>query len=702
LGAYAKTYAVVDIAFDAKGTAWVSTNEYLGVFDADAKQVKIVWKNAAPPDKEVVTSFFKPTADGTVWAGQFDKLLRFREGKADVFPLPHRSPYPYVDMAFDAAGDMYVSNRKYIFKFKQPDKASPGSADIETIYRFPEKGIMGTTKLLIDRSGLLWAGTNGYGLLKHNPGNPHFRHYLAGKSPRRIHVDKQNRVWVWNSGSKFGLLDKKNNVAQVPLLTDPQYHQHDCASTPDGALWVLCESILAEPKKNGALIKLDGHSLKVLAKYPMPIDVGLFGRLFSDKKGNLWVLGAKSTLLRFDPNTVQTEVHDFSAATGFSELALSFHIGQDGHYWIGTPHGLLRATLTGGGLSCERFVNKPNDPNSLSCNYILCAIDDPQAPERYCWVGTKGGGISRLDKITGQFKNFTTAEGLPNNVVYGILPETSLSGAPTLFWLSTNRGLSRFDPNTGLCQNYFSTDGLQDNEFNTISFAKAADGQLYFGGVNGITAFYPSQVKSANKAAEVQLTNLLVNNKPLLPLGIALHDRILQLQHLQNQLTFNFAAIDFAAPQMNQYRYRLMDVDRDWVESTTKNSATYAHLNPGKYVFEVITGGSRGVWNHNAARLTVQILPPWWQTGWACAIYSVLAALGAWSFYRFQMNRARLKNKLKYEQREAARLIEIDKLKTDFFSSITHELRTPITLLLEPARQLLHETSAKMPDSGSN
>jgi len=147
--------------------------------------------------------------------------------------------------------------------------------------------------------------------------------------------------------------------------------------------------------------------------------------------------------------------------------------------------------------------------------------------------------------------------------------------------------------------------------------------------------------------------------------------------------------MDFSAPQQNQYRYRLVGVDQDWVEPTTANSATYANLAPGHYSFQVRTGGSHGAWNDQATCLDILILPPWWKTGWAYLLYGLVLAGSGWLFYRFQLNRLRLQNELAFEHREADRLAELDRLKTNFFSSITHEFRTPLTLILEPARQLL-------------
>ncbi|MFN0035953.1 MAG: two-component regulator propeller domain-containing protein [Saprospiraceae bacterium] len=689
-GALTTSHRIVDLAGSRDGKLWVSTYLQVGFFDIATSQFHKVWTNPDFEKGDFLSSFFQEGPDGAMWVGQPGQLLRVRgSSEITVFRLPETSMFPHTDLAFDAAGNMFVSTRKQIFRLPAAQLASPELARFDLFYRFPHEGIIGSTQLAMDRGGLLWVGTNGYGLLKYNPGNRHFHHYLHGKSPRRIFTDNQQRVWVWHTATTFRQLLLDENRSGALIYSGDDLLHHDCIQAKDGRIWLLCESPRGK-KSEGVLLQLNEKTLRLEARYPTPISIGMYSRLAEGPDGKLWVLGSKSTLLKFDPRTSEFVPFDFSAVTGFKEISLSLSFDANGQLWIGTPHGLVQAVPEGAGLKFLLHKNLPNNRQSLNCNFVLSSLNDPAQPERYCWIGTKGGGLNLFDKRRGTCRHFTTAEGLPNNVVYAILPDEQ--GA---LWLSTNCGLSKFDPATGVFQNFFNVDGLQDNEFNTLSFARATDGRLYFGGVNGVTAFYPSELNPLAFAnPPVFITRLKINNQPAsvgsgdLEKNIE-HTRSLTLSHQQNQLTFEFAAMDFSAPRMNQFRYRLLGADRDWVESTTSNAATYAHLAPGDYVFEVVTGGSRGVWNGAPARLEIRILPPWWRTYWAYALYALVFALSAWWFYRFQMNKIRLENKLAFEHREALRLAELDRLKTNFFSSVTHEFRTPLTLLLEPARQLL-------------
>ncbi|MBL7828410.1 MAG: response regulator, partial [Saprospiraceae bacterium] len=211
-------------------------------------------------------------------------------------------------------------------------------------------------------------------------------------------------------------------------------------------------------------------------------------------------------------------------------------------------------------------------------------------------------------------------------------------------------------------------------------------GRMYFGGVNGITAFYPKEIQATTIAPKVEITDFWVNGK-ILNTG-SFSKNAMNLEYEQNQVTFKFAAMDFAAPQHNRYKHRLLGVDAQWTFPSTSNSAAYVHLSPGTYVFEVMTGGSKGIWNGEPARFEFTILPPWWQTWPAYALYFLAIVSLIWAIIHFQVNKIRLENKLKFEQKEAERLAGLDKIKTDFFSGVTHEFRTPITLILEPIRQL--------------
>ncbi|HAD12999.1 MAG TPA: hypothetical protein DCF33_11260 [Saprospirales bacterium] len=678
---------VIDVHCAADGKIWFSTYKMIGYFDPNTGSFLKYLDNPTENILQNTSSFFNTAPDKALWIGQPGQIIRIKDGRADIFSLPELSSFPYTNLVFNPRGDLYISTRKQLYLLQQASTVTPENARFSLIYRFPETGIIGSTKMCLDQSGVLWIGTNGYGLYKYNPGNLNFKHFLAGTSPRRIVSDDLGRHWVWLADKAFQLLSPEQNTLTFDLLNDPLILEHDLVSDKQ-SLWMLGER---RGVGSGLLIRFNKESLKEVARYPVPMTTSIFSRLYLGSNGQLWILGNKSVLGSFDMETGRCDTFSYGHITGFQEFSLTMTEDPDKSIWIGTPHGLLHVKHKDNQAQYQLFKTNPLDRHGMNFNSVMSLLADPREPHKYLWIGTKGGGLSQYDKTTGRFTHFSTQEGLPNNVIYGILADQS--GA---LWLSTNRGLSRFSPDQKRFQNFFSVDGLQADEFNTLSYAKSTDGQLWFGGVGGVTAFYPESITSTSPSPSVWITRLWINDQ-LASIENGVLEKQLQetthlpLGHNQNHLRFEFAAIDFAAPKMNQFRYRLIGAGMDWIEPTTNNAATFAHLTPGKYTFEIESGGSRGVWNGKTTRIEIHILPPWYQTTWAYSLFIALFLGSIWSMYRFQVNRAQLRNKLAYEQKEALRLAELDRIKTNFFNGVTHEFRTPLTLLLGPVQQLLHE-----------
>ncbi len=551
---------------------------------------------------------------------------------------------------------------------------------------------LGINKIVMDRAGVYWFATNGYGLLKWTPNKRKFQHFFPGKSFRQIKVTPNAGIFftidnltIWEDGD-FTKSRPNDWLAGLSDLLRWEFSAFD----KDGNFWVLGSSA----DQQCLLCRVDSQTKKVV-KYPKPCHQ--MGLLLSNN-GNLLSISDDCALVSFNPQTGESTSTPFKKIEqrniGSAFLMGTLYEDAQGVVWIYHFPGLIKAVPDGKGWKFSYFQNNPNDRSSLSDNFILSLQDDPIRPEQYLWVGTKGGGLNRLDKKTGKFRHFKTQDGLPDNVVYAVLADGSGH-----LWLSTNRGLSRFDVVKEEFKNFTAADGLQSDEFNQSSFLKTPDGRLIFGGINGINAFHPDSLRFNLKAPQVAITRLSVNNHwedfRLLENGILkrplnVTDRI-DLDYSQNLLSIEFSALDFTSPTQNHYRYRLTGVDKDWVEAGQRNSVQYANLQPGQYIFEVNGSNNDGIWSETPAKLEIVILPPWWRTKLASFLYLLAFLAGAFALYRFQINRAKLKNQLDFEHREAARLAELDRIKTDFFSNITHEFRTPLTLILEPVRQMLNE-----------
>jgi signal transduction histidine kinase/DNA-binding response OmpR family regulator len=266
-------------------------------------------------------------------------------------------------------------------------------------------------------------------------------------------------------------------------------------------------------------------------------------------------------------------------------------------------------------------------------------------------------------------------------------------------WCSTNRGIFRLtmhDEAVADVKVFTQADGLQNNEFNTQAFFKTSDGMMLFGGVDGFNRFSPELLELNKHKPPVHIVGLEINHQParfspfdgILP-NAPEYLREITLGPDQNNLSFEFAALDFTDPAKNHYQYQLLPLEKDWVKADDKHFAHYTHLAPGTYIFRVKASNNDGAWNDNVVEMKVIVLPPWWKTPLAIFLYFVLALFIGWLVYREHIRSIRLKAQVAFEQRERERIRALEQMKTNFFSNVAHEFRTPLTLIIEPLRQIL-------------
>ncbi|HMR29186.1 MAG TPA: two-component regulator propeller domain-containing protein [Flavobacteriales bacterium] len=310
---------------------------------------------------------------------------------------------------------------------------------------------------------------------------------------------------------------------------------------------------------------------------------------------------------------------------------------SDGRLWLGTYEGLLCLdTRTG---EWETFVNTPLDPLSLPGNMVLATCLDPSEPDERVWVGTEGNGLAVYDRRTRKFTRYTTEGGLPNNVIYGILP-----GAAGELWLSTNQGLCRFEPRTGATRNFTTAQGLPGNEFNRYSALQSMDGTLTFGGMSGAVDFDPADFLADTLPSPTVITSLRLRNQrvdrvsrpDLLRTYMPFVERI-ELPYDERMVAFTFSSMDHSAAARNSFRYMLEGAIDEWVESGTAREATFTNLDPGSYTFRVQGRNSMGVWDPVGASVLLVVTPPWWGTWWFRALLVLVVAGALYALYRYRL-----------------------------------------------------------------
>ncbi len=535
---------------------------------------------------------------------------------------------------------------------------------------------------LQDASGNVWIGLNGKGILKFNPDFRQIRHLFEGSSVYGPVFSEANGtvVAILPLGLQYFPDDKQSPTARALRQINSKISGL-CRASNDktGNRWLY---VVSKPKSKLIRTALDGAQ----KSFDLPLFLQTAGNLLADNDGTVW-LAAERTLLHFDPSNEHWEIHSLEQALPITTEIYCLAKTPDGTLWLGTQSGLLEAKPTGdGGFS---YLLHTPESGELRNKAVSSLLPDPSNPQ-LLWIATKGGGLSRLDLKSRQFSSIYSRNGLPNDVLYGILadPQGNL-------WMSSNRGIIRYNPATGSIQNFTEADGLQSNEFNTWAYGHGPGGTLMFGGINGLNILSPKDFEDNPHFPPVFLTGLSINNRPIgvadstgvLPQAIEFSKNI-TLSFEQRSISLSFAALEFTTTAKNRFRWILEGAETNWNPETTERNATYLNLQPGSYTFKVMAANGDGVWNPNPVVLKIEVLPPWYRSAWAYLVYFVLIAGLIYSYLRFRLSQLRLKQQLELEYLNAERLRELDKFKSQVFTNVSHEFRTPLTVILGMAEQL--------------
>lgn len=686
---------------DSKGILWVGTDNGLNKFDLNSDSFthfKIQVKNSKAPSSQYdqsVSAIYE-SKNGAFWIGTASGLVKFERGIGTYKLYPHEFEiYRYgwgniIAISEDHNGKLWLATPGELMRFDP----SINSYDYFLNDPFNPKSVSfsSISSLCTDKTGIVWVGTAGMGINLYDYKANRFSTLLKKKEPasritgfsvRPILEEKADIVWIstavlyrWNR--KTGELKSYETRSDMPDEFG-NTGVWTMIKSADGKIWTATTEGLyrydpaTEKAKQYKFNPADNSGLPQKEVYAV----------FEDQQRSIWIATEYyfSKLIDIEKGTFQNFRYQ-PAPSNNEQVRPVICQDKKGIFWLGTNEGLLRFDFKN--KTFQTFKNDPKNPQSLSNDFIKSIYIDNHESENILWIGTAGGGLNRFDVDKNSFTQFLERDGLPNNVVYGILPDANGN-----LWLSTNKGLSKFDTKDKTFRNYDVNDGLQSNEFNTGAYYRSKKGELFFGGINGLNYFYPEAIKDNPYKPEIVLTNLKIHDQ-----NISIKDdnsvlqktisetNQLELSYKNDVITFEFAALDYSAPEKNQYAYILENFNTDWIYSGTVRSATYTNLPPGEYIFRVKGSNNDGVWNEAGISLTLIITPPWWSTWWAYILYGVLFLFALYLIRRYELNRLNLKNQLKIEKVSTDSLRNLDQLKSHFFANISHEFRTPLTLIL--------------------
>jgi len=561
-------------------------------------------------------------------------------------------------------------------------------------------------RLYIDKQGIFWVGTNGGGVNKYDKNLNLFSFVKSDVFDQKglnapyvssFEEDESGNVFVGtDGGSGISLFDRKTKLFQHFKLRSRR-------KTPAGNIAVLA---LTKNKKAQLVCGTYGDGVFVFdpvsGKYSQlmqgpgihDLNSNFIFCLKTDRAGNLWVgtNGDGLNVLNQDYKVIARYTPDPKRPND-KLLPLNGYIrdileDKLGNIWIAT-HGGGIATLN---PATGKFIVYNTRNSSLPNDKVPTLHQDHLGN---IWVGTFGNGVAMLNPVTKRFTFFSESNGLQNNTVYKILQDQN-----GLIWVSTNKAISSIDISTNKITNYCSHNGVQNNNFVGGSGIMLSSGEIFFGGLEGFNYLNPARLNRINNIPTVIITDLAISNQSVIPSAkgpikenISIAQEI-NLDYKQN-FALTFVGLNYTNPEQNQYAYKLEGFDKDWNYVGHTSTASYTNLDPGDYVFRVKASNNSGNWNNEGAAIKIYVHPPFWRTTVAYIFY-VLLAIGLILYLRY---RSILKWKRKFQaeqkQQEAERVRELDALKIKFLTNLSHEFRTPISLILGPVNNLLSHQNEK-------
>ncbi|HNX79846.1 MAG TPA: two-component regulator propeller domain-containing protein, partial [Prolixibacteraceae bacterium] len=723
---------------DKQNNLWIGTNGGLSLMNSDKESFQKISLGRSPTGSytyNVLTVF--EDRDGVFWIGTDQGLVRWVRVSGEMkwyVPEPGRNGslthLTLNSITQDVLGNVIIGTlgglniyRNATYDFEKITEGTVRDYSLNNDF---------VNSVLADNQGNVWIGTDKGGINQYNVYQKQFYYIgLASSGVKGLNcatvnsvLDEKNVLWVGTAGGGLNVISK--NTGSYNYY---KYSAFDASSISSDFI-----TSLIRDKHNHLWVGTWGNGLnrliesgrdKKFERFNMQtssIRSNLISSIWEDPRGFL-IIGTFDGIELFYPQKNQfVPVASHTTMRNITEVGCILQ-DRKGDYWFGSRIGLFY--IKGNKIEDDlkdsdirHFVNIPGDENSIPGNYIISLCEDKNGN---IWVGTYGNGICRISETGSgdkKFHSYTEKDGLCNNVVYSMIEDEK-----GFIWLSTDNGLSRFNPADSVFRNFYVTDGLQSNQFYWSAANKNSEGWIYFGGTEGLNYFNPDSISDHNYKTQVILTDLKIFNQSI-PVGnwkgkktilkkSITETKEIRLSYHENVFSLEFSALDYDQPEKISYRYKMEGVDNGWVQvSSNRRFANYTNLKGGDYTFYVQSGNRNGLWIEKPTELKITIAPPFWETNWFRVLFIatiVLSFVGYYEYHTHQLKtrkrelekmvhertskieeqNIRLENQNMEISQQRDKLIELNKrvqmvnqLKLRFFTNISHEFRTPLTIIM--------------------
>ena len=735
---------VLNINEDKEGRLFIGTDKSLDLFNPQSGSFKSIYTQ----DKIYLRAFIEDSLTGNFYVAIKNRImiydpekeiLKKNDGLKINFELGN------INSFFQSNdGSIWIGHSGGLAKFNSLRNTIENYQLNNSDKNRSENNILNLTE---DKNGFIWA-TNGYqdwetalGLICFDPQLEKFKKFRhndrdkndrAGNRVWSIYYDHTGILWIGTWG--YGLDKWDSRKQKFKLFThdpaDPQKNRfntvYSISEDPAGVIWFTT---------NKGIYSFNSFSNK-FNHYKFDSKNNGAKALYIENSNTIWFGADGKGLGKFNPSNVTFKFYsnDPDDSTTISNNDVHY-IQPDGKYilWLGTAYGLNKFDKSSGKFI--RYVHDPNNNKSISSYTVFQVLKDRNGT---FWMGTNEGGLNKFNSADGTFNSFqltigsrfttvipiyedkkgnfwigtyrsglhffdreketsvyniTEKDGLANNLVSSILEDDKGN-----LWIGTNNGLSKFNPKNKDINNYYNSGGFESNSYYPWSSYKTSAGEMLFGTFDGFIMFHPDSIKDDPIPPQVVISNVSLFNEPDKKLkfnGFISELKELNLSYNENDLRFDYVGLHYGDPSKNRYKYMLEGFDDDWVDAGTQRNATYTNLDAGEYVFRVKACNCDGVWNEEGASLKIIIPPPFWATWWAYTLYVLFGLFVLYSIRRYELNRTYLKNQVKLDEVKLKEREETDRMKSRFFANISHEFRTPLTLILGPSENIITEAPSE-------